>query len=134
MSFCKTVRRSLLRQRFITEGSRAFGRPVDGHELTGLAHAGDERARSVVAAMGRALGAGISGLVNAFDPDVVVVGGGVIALGELLLAPAREEAAARLAAPVHGVPIVAARFGEEAGLLGAAVLAVERLAARAATA
>ena len=116
------------------EGSRVFGRPVDGHELTELAHAGDERARSVVAAMGRALGAGISGLVNAFDPDVVVVGGGVIALGELLLAPAREEAAARLAAPVHGVPIVAARFGEEAGLLGAAVLAVERLAARAATA
>jgi len=116
------------------EGSAALGRPVDGHELTELAHAGDERARSVVAAMGRALGAGISGLVNAFDPDVVVVGGGVIALGELLLAPAREEAAARLAAPVHGVPIVAARFGEEAGMLGAAVLAVERLAARAATA
>jgi len=116
------------------DASRAFGRRVSGLEVTELAHAGDSVARSVVASVGRALGAGISGLVNAFDPDVVVVGGGVIALGELLLAPARVEAAARLAAPVHGVPIVAARFGEEAGLLGAAVLAGEALAARAAAA
>src|SRR4051812_23163287 len=116
------------------DASRAFGRPMSGVEATELALGGDTVARSVVASVGRALGAGISGLVNAFDPDVVVVGGGVIAAGELLLAPAREEAAARLAQPVHGVPIVAARFGEEAGMLGAAVLAVEGLAARAAAA
>src|SRR3954447_2972957 len=59
------------------DASEAVGRPVSGREVTELAHAGDEVARSVVAAVGRALGAGISGLVNAFDPDVVVVGGGV---------------------------------------------------------
>src|SRR3954470_23355064 len=104
---------------------------VTGERVTELAHAGDPAARGAVATLGRALGAGISGLVNAFDPEVVVVGGGVIALGELLLAPAREEAAARLGPPAHGTPIVAARFGDEAGMIGAAVLAREAVADRA---
>ena len=107
------------------EGARRGISPATGERVAELAHAGDPEARAAVETVGRALGAGISGLVNAFDPEVVVVGGGVIALGELLLTPAREEAAARLAAPVHGTPIVAARFGEEAGLIGAAVLARE---------
>ena len=105
---------------------------VTGERVTELAHAGDPEARAAVETIGRALGTGISGLVNAFDPEVVVIGGGVIALGELLLAPARAEAAARLGGPVHGTPIVAARFTEEAGLIGAAVLAREAVANRAA--
>src|SRR4051812_15753664 len=118
------------------EGARLGVAARDGEEVTGervteLAHAGDPGARAAVDTIARALGAGISGLVNAFDPEVVVVGGGVIALGELLLAPARAEAAARLGPPVHGTPIVAARFGDEAGMIGAAVLARESLARRA---
>src|SRR3954454_22811019 len=104
---------------------------VTGERVTELAHAGDPAARAAVETVGRALGAGVSGLVNAFDPEVVVIGGGVIALGELLLAPAREEAAARLGPPAHGTPIVAARFGDEAGMIGAAVLAREAVADRA---
>jgi glucokinase len=112
----------------------ASRRELVGELVTELALEGDASARAVAAEIGRRLGAGIAGLVNAFDPDVVVVGGGVSALGELLLAPAREEAAARLGPPVHGVPIVAARFGDEAGMLGASVLATEGLAARTAAA
>jgi glucokinase len=117
----------------------ALGRAAAAGSLTGpvvseLAHAGDGAAREVVALIGRRLGAGVAGLVNAFDPEVVVIGGGVIALDELLLAPAREEAAARLAAPVRGTPIVAARFGDEAGMVGAAVLARESVARPAAAA
>src|SRR5438034_6216316 len=117
-----------------------LGRAVAAHEeLTGprvseLAHAGDAAAREVVTVVGRRLGAGVAGLINAFDPEVVVIGGGVIALDELLLAPAREEAAARLTGPVRGTPIVAARFGDEAGMVGAAVLARESAAQRAAAA
>src|SRR3954447_4633067 len=119
------------------EGARLGVAARDGEEVTGervteLAHAGDPGARAAVETIARALGAGISGLVNAFDPEVVVIGGGVIALGELLLAPARAEAGARLGGPVHGTPIVAARFTEEAGLIGAAVLAREAVADRAA--
>src|SRR4051794_13541372 len=107
------------------------GEQVTGERVTELAHAGDPAARAAVETIARALGAGISGLVNAFDPEVVVIGGGVIALGELLLAPVRAEAAARLGPPVHGTPIVAARFGDDAGMIGAAVLARESLARRA---
>ena len=114
------------------EGARRGISPATGERVTELAHAGDADARAAVETVGRALGAGISGLVNAFDPEVVVIGGGVIALGELLLAPAREEAAARLGPPVHATPIVPARFADEAGLIGAAVLAREAVAQRAA--
>jgi glucokinase len=57
---------------------------------------------------------------------VVVLGGGVLALGDLLLAPAREEVARRALAPSRDlVQIVPTRFGAESGMLGAAVLALE---------
>jgi glucokinase len=61
---------------------------------------------------------------------VVVVGGGVLALGDLLLEPAREEVARRALAPSRDlVRIVPTRFGAESGMLGAAVLALEGVAA-----
>ena len=64
--------------------------------------------------------------MNAFDPEVVVVGGGAVAAGELLLAPAREVVAERALPPIaQAVRIVPAHFGEESGMLGAALLALE---------
>jgi glucokinase len=108
----------------------ASGRAITGPLVTELAHDGDSAALEVLALIGERLGAGISGLVNAFDPQVVVVGGGVMAAGDLLLEPARAEAARRqLQAPDRPVPIVPARLGVEAGMLGAAVLALDGLAA-----
>jgi glucokinase len=75
----------------------------------------------------------ISSLVNIFNPQVVVIGGGVIGAGELLLAPARAEMAKRSLAPSRDVArIVAARFGVEAGMIGAAALAFDSLAEAAA--
>ncbi len=68
---------------------------------------------------------GLTGIVNALDPDVVVIGGGAVTAGDLLLDPAREVVAARALPPVaRAVRIVPARFGEEAGLLGAGLLAL----------
>jgi glucokinase len=59
----------------------------------------------------------------------VVVGGGVIAAGELLLAPARTVVAERTLPFLHrGLRIVPARFGMEAGMVGAAALAYDGLA------
>jgi glucokinase len=75
----------------------------------------------------------IATFVNIFNPQVVVIGGGVIGAGELLLGPARAEVAARALPPSRDeVKIVAARFGVEAGMIGAAALAYEGLAERAA--
>ena len=77
------------------------------------------------------LGVGIASYVNIFNPEVVVVGGGAIAAGELLLGPAREVVMRRaLPTSREGVRVVPARFGAESGMLGAAALAFEGLAAR----
>jgi len=104
----------------------AAGREVTGSLVTELAWDGDPAALGVIAKAGRHLGAGITSLVNIFNPSVVVVGGGVIAAGEMLLGPAREIVAERALRPARdGVEIVAARFGDEAGMLGAALMALE---------
>jgi glucokinase len=109
-----------------------FGRLVqDGREITGglvteLAHDGDEQARAVLDLVGRRLGVGIAGLVNALDPEIVVIGGGAVAAGDLLLDPAREVAAERVLPPGREPPpIVQTSFGDESGMLGAALLALE---------
>ena len=104
----------------------AEGREITGAFVTELAHDGDPAAREVLTRVGRWLGAGVSGLINAFQPEVVVIGGGAIAAGDLLLDPAREEVAARALPPLRdGVSVVAAELGAEAGLVGAGILALE---------
>jgi glucokinase len=108
------------------------GRPLTGPRITELAHDGDEAATEAVALIGRRLGVAIASFVNIFNPQVVVIGGGVIAAGELLLGPARAEVAARALSPSKDeVQIVAAHFGVEAGMVGAATLAFDGLAQRA---
>jgi len=99
---------------------------ITGPLVTELAHDGDPAARDVVALVGRRLGVGLSSLVNVFAPDVIVIGGGVVAAGELLLTPAREELRARALPPARDrVRVLPARFGDEAGMLGAALLALD---------
>ena len=72
---------------------------------------------------GRRLGAAFSSYANIFEPEVIVVGGGVMALGDLLLDPAREELRARALAPMNKTPVVAAELGPSAGMIGAAAMA-----------
>ena len=109
----------------------AAGREITGLLTTELAHDGDASAREALAVVGRALGVGIANFVNLFNPDVVGVGGGVLAAGDLLLEPARAEVAARALRPSRDVVrIVPARFGPEAGMVGAATLAFDGLAGR----
>ncbi len=102
----------------------AAGRDITGALVTELAHDGDPAARDVMTLMGTRLGLGIVTLVNVFNPEVVVVGGGAIAAGELLLGPAREVVAER-SLPINreDVRIESARFGAESGMLGAACMA-----------
>ena len=88
------------------------------------AREGDAEARRLLRLIGERLGVGIANAINALDPEVVAVGGGVSAAGELLLEPARE-AAWRYVLPGVGerTEIRVARHGSDAGLLGAALLA-----------
>jgi glucokinase len=105
------------------------GREISGMLATELAHDGDPVARDVVASVGRYLGVGISNIVNVLNPEIVVVGGGVIAAGDLLLEPARKVVAERALAPSRDqVQIVSARFGDASGMIGAAILAMDLVA------
>jgi glucokinase len=107
----------------------AAGRDPSGPLVTELAHDGDAVAIEALTLIGARLGVAIASLVNIFNPEIVVVGGGVIAAGELLLAPARAVVAERALPPSRDVVrIVAARFGAEAGMVGAAMLAFNGLA------
>lgn len=109
---------------------QAQGGPADitGPEITEAARAGDPVALAAFAEVGRWLGVGVSNLVEAFDPEIVVIGGGVSAADELLLAPARVALRETLVGAAHRSipPLVRASLGPEAGAVGAAYLARER--------
>jgi glucokinase len=99
-----------------------------GRDLVRLAHEGDARATEALAGLGRILGAGLASLVNVFNPEVIVLGGGFGMAGELLLAPARDVVATEALAPGRElVRIVPAELGPKAGLIGAGLIAFEVL-------
>jgi glucokinase len=111
-------------------GALAEGLALLGPLVTELAYDGDEAALEVLELIGTRLGVAIASFVNIFNPQVVVIGGGVMAAGDLLLGPARAAVAARALPPSRDeVRIVPAAFGVEAGMVGAAALAFDGLGA-----
>ena len=102
---------------------------TDGRAAVTAALEGDERGIAAVRVLGERLGVGIANLMNTFDPDLVVIGGGVSAAGELLRGPA-EATARRFALTGVGTQtrIRLARYGNDAGVRGAALLALQELA------
>ena len=98
---------------------------IHGMHVTTAAREGDEEATGWIAEVGDWLGVGIANLAAALDPGVVVVGGGLSEAGDLLLGPARTAFSRALTGRGHRpeARIVAARFGSESGLIGAADLA-----------
>jgi glucokinase len=100
----------------------------DGQAVVEAARQGDTAALEAVRILGERLGIGIANVVNALEPDVVAIGGGVSACGEMLLATARETAQQFI---LRGVgtrtEIRLARYGTEAGVLGAALMAGQEM-------
>jgi glucokinase len=104
------------------------GAAVDSRLLTKLAKNGDGDAIAVLARVGEYLGAGLTTLVNAFNPSLIVIGGGAAAAGELLLGPARRVLAVRALRPASDqVRVVTCLLGPDAGVFGAAALALTEL-------
>ncbi|GAB2752641.1 ROK family glucokinase [Nocardioides salsibiostraticola] len=103
----------------------ALGSHLDGPEVTAAALAGDHVAREAFVAVGTWLGVGLANLVTVFDPSLVVVGGGVSQVGDLLLDPARAALERSVYAGSYRKlpPVLAASAGPAAGAVGAAVLA-----------
>jgi glucokinase len=103
---------------------------LSGPLVTEAARDGDPLSMELLADVGRWLGTGAAGLVAAFDPNCIVVGGGVSDAGELLLGPTREAMVRALVGRGHRSEpsVVLAELGPSAGFIGAADMA--RSAAR----
>jgi len=106
----------------------AAGEEIDGRVVTEAALGGDETAISVFDLIGSRLGVACSSFANIFEPNAIVVGGGVIAAGDLLLDPCRREVRERALRPMKETPILAATLGNDAGMIGAAALARTEIA------
>jgi glucokinase len=102
-----------------------FGPAVDAHRLVRLADEGEPRAIEILDGIGRHLGSGIGSLVNIFNPELVVIGGGFAAAGDFVLDPAREVLRREALAGARETPIVRAELGTAAGLIGAALVAFD---------
>ena len=98
-----------------------------GHDVTTVAQAGDAAAVELLADLGRWLGEGAASVAAILDPELIVIGGGVVAAGDLLLGPARAAYGRQLTGRGHRpvAEIVPAALGNDAGLIGAAALAAE---------
>jgi glucokinase len=106
-----------------------WGEDVKPHALVSRAREGDAAAVAALARIGEYLGAAVGSLANLFDPELVIVGGGFgAAAGELVLGPARTAARCEAIQPAdERLRIVEAELGEEAGLIGAALVGFEAL-------
>ena len=100
------------------------GRAAGLRDIAGLAQAGDQVAAAVIGEAAEVLGACIGSANNVVDAEIVVVGGGVLALGDLILAPAREAARREALGLSKAVEIVPAQYGPTACLIGAALAAL----------
>jgi glucokinase len=83
--------------------------------------AGDKIARRIMLETGKYLGIGIATLINLLNPEMVILGGGVMKAGDWILIPAKEEVEKRAFKFLVGrTPIVLAKLGNNAGMIGAA--------------
>ena len=106
----------------------AAGEKLTGVEAVEAAQDGDPDAARLIELWGERVGIGVANAINTFDPKEVVIGGGAARAGDLLLEPARRTASAYVL-PGLGTQttIRLARHGVQAGVLGAALLAVHEL-------
>ena len=110
-----------------TVGQRSGGRFATTRALVAAVIAGDEAARAVWERSTGALGAALAGLINVLDPQMIVLGGGIAAAGEVLFAPLRvalDRMEWRIGAT--GVALVPAKLGAQAGAFGAVYRALQK--------
>jgi glucokinase len=89
---------------------------------------GDKLAKSLIEQAGRGLGVGMASFINIFNPEIVIIGGGVAAAWDILIPPAIETMKKRaFKAPAERVKVVRAEKENEAGIFGTAYLAWDEL-------
>lgn len=112
--------------RIIQEAKRIFKRYISLEDLSALAKKGNKKAKYIWSNVARRLGIALVGIVNLFNPDCIIIGGGVANAGKVLFDKVKETIA-KQAMPVQArhVKISKAKLGNDAGLIGAAILVRE---------
>ena len=101
---------------------------VNAEMIHKAAQASDDLANELIARTAYYLGVGLANLINIFNPEVIVIGGGLSNIGDMLLQPAIEEAGRRAFEQAYqSVLFARAELGRNSGVLGAAAFAVEKM-------
>ncbi len=113
--------------RYLLErAKRVFRKSIPLEEISGMADSGNKKAVEFWKETGATLGLAIAGFINIFNPEVVVVGGGVAQAGNVLIDSIRKTVERHAMKQLkHKVKIRKAALGNDAGVLGAALLAEE---------
>ncbi|MFC1976665.1 ROK family protein [Chloroflexota bacterium] len=99
---------------------------VNAEAIHEAAQAGDKLANDIIARLACYLGVGLANLINIFNPEVIVIGGGLSNIGDMLLKPAFDEASRRaFRQSYQAVRFASAALGRDSGVLGAAAYAIE---------
>ena len=100
---------------------------VNAEAIHAAALAGDELANRLIARNAYYLGVGLANLINIFNPEVIVIGGGLSNIGDMLLLPAYEEAGRRaFKQSYQATRFARAELGRNSGVIGAAAFALEQ--------
>jgi glucokinase len=95
---------------------------VTAEDVHKAAQAGDALANEVIARTAYYVGVGLANLINIFNPELIVIGGGLSNIGDMLLKPAYDEAKRRAFPQIYqAVRFARAELGDDSGLLGAAI-------------
>ena len=101
---------------------------INAEAIHEAAQAGDKLANELIAQTAYYLGVGLANLINIFNPEVIVIGGGLSNIGDMLLKPAFEEAGRRaFRQSYQAVRFARAELGRNSGVLGAAAYALEKI-------
>ena len=117
-------------QRLVESGSApilaevAAGRPATAGHLAEAARRGEAAAIAEIRNGGHTIGIGLGSIVNVLNPDAVTLSGGLLGMGDLLLDPLRAAMASLAYGPASSTPVHTSTLGEDAGLLGAAAVAL----------
>ncbi len=115
-------------QRLIARGAKTMltklaegeAQNITAQTVTAAAQKGDALALAIISKAATYLGIGLVNLVNIFNPEMIIVGGGMTHMGDMLLDPARQVVAERaFQLPAQRVRIVPSQLGDNAAVLGA---------------
>jgi glucokinase len=100
---------------------------VTAEMVARAAQSGDPLALEIMERAGASLGIGVVNLLHLFDPELVIIGGGVSRAGELILAPVRRVIAERAMSGFRGAKVVTSALGDDSGLLGAVTWVLDNI-------